>query len=171
MHLRSLRGTYRFKTKRGRPHWEPNSTNILSNKKYLSHVTCDTWHVTYDMWHLTCDMSHVTPDMWQVAHGRGWTFFHNFSSISLTIWEKQCFENIPTKNHRLSKLINGGWRFCWTPPTSPGLLSIVPNMYIINMDVFQTNAKLLTALKPIILKNIVMVSPFQSSGPLGWCFL
>ena len=44
------------------------------------------WHVTHDMWHMTHYMLHVT-------RGGGWRFSQNFSSLALTVWERQCFED------------------------------------------------------------------------------
>ena len=32
----------------------------------------------------------MTPDTWHVTHGVGWTFFQNFRSPALTVWDRQC---------------------------------------------------------------------------------
>ena len=41
----------------------------------------------------------MTYEMWHMAGGERWTFFQNFSSLALTVWE---------------------WRQIWTKPNKPG---------------------------------------------------
>ena len=58
----------------------------------------------------------MTCDTW----GGGWTFAQNLSFLALTVWDKQCFEDISTKD----QLINGS--VSRTAPATPGLLNIFP---------------------------------------------
>ena len=55
-------------------------------------------------WHMTCDMWHVTWDIWRQVGG--WTVSQKFSSLALTVWERQCFEDIFTKDDWASKLVS-----------------------------------------------------------------
>ena len=41
--------------------------------------------------------------MWHVTHCGGWTLSQIFSSLTLTIWERQCVEDIFTKEHSVSQ--------------------------------------------------------------------
>ena len=52
--------------------------------------------------------------------GGEWTFSHHFSS-TLTVWERECFEDIFTKDHWLTDWINDKVVSRMTPGT-PGLL-------------------------------------------------
>ena len=56
-------------------------THFVGRKKKI--MTCDMGHMTYNTWHV-----HRTCDIWW-----GWLFSPNFSSLGLTIWQRQCFEN------------------------------------------------------------------------------
>ena len=78
--------------------------------------------MTYDTWHMTRDMWHVTHDMWHVTHGGGWTFSQNFSSLALTVWERQCFEDWEEKDDLAPHWINEWERCLKNSPGSPGLL-------------------------------------------------
>ena len=61
-------------------------------KKVYKKVKRDTLHMTYDMW------------------GR-WTFFKNFRSLALTVWEWRFVEDILTKDEWLTQLTNLSQRF------------------------------------------------------------
>ena len=52
----------------------------------------------------------------------GVTFFQNVSSLALTVWERQCFEEWEEKDHRVTCLINDKG-VCKTAPATPGLLN------------------------------------------------
>ena len=69
---------------------------------------CDTWHVTCDTWHVTCDMWGMTHDMWNVTHGGGWTFSQYFTSLALTVWEKECFDDWEEKNESIGQWMSDG---------------------------------------------------------------
>ena len=90
---------------------DPSQTsfNILSKK------------MSGDMWHMTCDM-------WDVTGGGWWTFSQNVRSLALTIWEWRCFEDIFTKDHWVSELVNDEC-VCRTSPATPGLLNILLKSY------------------------------------------
>ena len=51
----------------------------------------------YDMWHMTFDVI-WTCVTWNMTH-RGWF-------LDLTVWDKQCFEDISTKDEWLNQLTN-----------------------------------------------------------------
>ena len=77
-------------------------TNLLHHfvwKKKKWQVTCDTRHITCDKWH-------VTRDMWHLTNGGWWTFFQNFSYLALTVWDRQCLQDISTKDESLNQSIN-----------------------------------------------------------------
>ena len=67
------------------------------------------WHVTRDMWHVACDMG-----------GGGRTVSKNFSSVALTVWERQFFLTYLKKGW-MSDLINYKG-VCRIAPATPGLL-------------------------------------------------
>ena len=73
----------------------PTSSTTLSPWFFffllMWHVSCDTWHMTGDTWHMT-----------------GWgrlTFFKNFSSLALTVWEWRCTKDISTKDDFISQSV------------------------------------------------------------------
>ena len=51
------------------------------------------------------------------------TFSQNVSSVALTVWDRQCFEDTFTKDQSVTQLINYKG-FCRTVPATPGLLTI-----------------------------------------------
>ena len=60
-------------------------------KKEEKNVKCDMWHALHDTWHMT-------HDMWLVTYWEGgWTFFLNFSSLALTVWDLWYFEDVEEK--------------------------------------------------------------------------
>ena len=67
-------------------------------------MTHDTWHVTCDTWF-------------------GWTFSQHYSSLSLTVWEKWCFEDLEKKGHWVNQLISDGG-VCRTAGTKQGRLKL-----------------------------------------------
>ena len=56
-------------------------------------MTGDMWHLTPVMWHLTCDTC-----------GEGETFFKNYGSLVLIIWECRCFEDLHETDRLLKKV-------------------------------------------------------------------
>ena len=56
--------------------------------------------------HITCVLWHVTHGMWLVTRGGVWTISQNFSSLTFTILERECFEDIFTKDESLTKLVS-----------------------------------------------------------------
>ena len=81
----TIRGSPRSKHTLHRP------AQTLCKKNYNNNI------VTLDTWQLTCDMWRVTYDMWHVTNGGEWTFFQNFSSPALTVWDKQYLEDFKRK--------------------------------------------------------------------------
>ena len=67
--------------------------------------------------------------------GWGLTFYQNVSSLSLTVWERECFKDIFTKDDLFNKLLNDEV-VCRTAQASPGLLGIftdlVPRLILSN---------------------------------------
>ena len=81
------------------------------------------WQVTRDTWQVTRDTWHVTRDRWHMTHSVGWTFYKNFSSLALPVWDWQCFEYISTKPS-VTHLLN--YKAVYrTAPATPGLLKTV----------------------------------------------
>ena len=77
-----------------------------------------------DVWHVTCDMWHVTQDTW---HVRGWTFYQNFSSLSLTVCDLWYYEDLEEKADWIGQWINqliNHEAVYRTAPATPGLLNI-----------------------------------------------
>ena len=72
------------------------------------------WHMRPDTWHIICDT-------WDVTHGGGWTFSQNFSSLDLTVCDRQCLGLSKQKDHRLNLWINDKG-VCRTDPTTLGLV-------------------------------------------------
>ena len=66
------------------------------------------WHLTCDTWHMTCDTWHVTHDIWHMTRDRCWscTFSQNVSFLALTVWKWRFVEDIFTKDHWPSWIIN-----------------------------------------------------------------
>ena len=58
--------------------------------------------MTHDMctWHVKCDMSYVTCDMLHVVGSE-----HSLKMLAFMVWERQCFEDILTKDDSLTNLI------------------------------------------------------------------
>ena len=63
--------------------------------------------------------------MWHMKCGRRWFFYQNVSSLSLTIWEWRCFEDIFTKDELMIQLINDEG-VCRTAPAKLGLVTLDP---------------------------------------------
>ena len=63
----------------------------------------------------------MTHDTLHVTGGRRWTFFQNFSTLAFTVWKWRFVEDIFTKDHSLSLLINDKG-VCRTAPATPGLV-------------------------------------------------
>ena len=61
-------------------------------------------HVTPDTWHLSPDTGYVTHDMWHML--RGWTFSQNFSSLALTVWDRECLEDSERKDDSMNEWMN-----------------------------------------------------------------
>ena len=75
----------------------PSTKKKEEEKKDMCHVTQDLWHMTCDAWHMT--------------DGVMWTFSQNLSSLSLTVWEWRCSEDLEEKGDSLNKLISF-WQSC-----------------------------------------------------------
>ena len=61
-------------------------------------------------------------DIWHVTHGGGWTFTPNFSSLALTVWDRQCLEESKqTITEWMNELISNSGD-CRTTTATPGLL-------------------------------------------------
>ena len=41
-----------------------------------------------------------------VTHGGGGAFFKSFSSLALTVWDRQCLEESEQKDHQPNELLN-----------------------------------------------------------------
>ena len=65
------------------------------------------WHVIRDMWHMTCL--------------GGWTFYPNFSSLALTVYDLWYYEDLEEKDDLLND--EAVYR---TAPATPGLIIINP---------------------------------------------
>ena len=50
-------------------------------------MTYDMWHILYDTQHMTYDTQDVACDIWRMPFGERETFYQNFSSLSLMVWE------------------------------------------------------------------------------------
>ena len=99
------------------------------------YMTCGMWNMTIDIWHMTCNK-------WHLSLFVGLKFSQKFSSLALTVWGRQCFKDIFTKDGLVTQLINllnndkGVCRtasatsgllkkdVCRTAPATPGLLNI-----------------------------------------------
>ena len=79
------------------------SSTPLSFFFYFIFFFLNKWHVTCDPWHMTRHMWHMTRHMWHMVV---WTFPQNLSSLALTVWTRQCFEDIFTRGQCLNQSIN-----------------------------------------------------------------
>ena len=50
-------------------------------------------------------MLHLTGDMWHMTHGGVWIFSQNFSSLTLTVWDRQCLEDSERVKNALSRTL------------------------------------------------------------------
>ena len=92
-----------YKDRQGRPRWYQTLHWLASQFSTTKIYTFDAWHMKGDMWHMTRDMWHVTSDMWHLV---GVNILSKFSSLALTVWGRQCFEDISTKDDWVNQSVN-----------------------------------------------------------------